>query len=223
MTKGRIFILFSAGIIAGGGGVALLMNKLYEAPAKNEKKKVPVTENVTDESEVKARKIPIDSTGNYLDKKLPIAIKGDTSSDYYAHIDENSKVFDSLKAAESNAEISIRRDQLMASKKVRYKIINAQKDSPEDSTLQEITNIKTSKNNTVEVEFWQSPIHYKGYKLGKNKLVIYGIDPESEIMLFDLSDYVILQSGTGYYRLDRSSDFRNLKKFNDQQIIGLLK
>ena len=77
--------------------------------------------------------------------------------------------------------------------------------------------------SSIEVEIWQSPIHYKGYKLGKNKLVVFGIDVDSDILLFDLNDYVLLQSGSNYYRLEKTSEFKNLKKFNDQAVIARLK
>lgn len=225
MTKGRIFLLFGAGILAGGGVVAIVMNQVYQQPAV-EKKTPPKSEETAEiKSEKKEAKfIPVESTALYIDKKLPIRIKGDTTKDYYKNIEENSAVYDSLLSKNSSSEVNINRDQMVESLKVRVKYLKPEIHSPEDSLLNKMNSIKSgSKPSSIEVEIWESPIHYKGYKLGRNKLVVYGIDPSQDILLFDLNDYVLLQSGEVYYRLEKTSEFKNLKKFTDQAVISRLK
>lgn len=223
MTKGKIFLLFSGGIIAGGTIVAVVMNQWLDKPEKIEKKEVVNEAEHEKEIEIKTKNIPLDSTGNYLDKKLPIAIKGDTNTDYYSHIDKNSDSYDSLLAIKNGSEVTINRDRMVASDKVKVKIFANDKLSAEDSLLNKLNNIKNSgKSQQIDVEFWESPIHYKGYKLGRNKLVLFGIDNESKIMLFDLNDYVILQSGESYYRLERTADFKNLRRFTNEAVIQQL-
>lgn len=225
MTKGKVFLMFSAGIIAGGGVMALVMNQFFNQPDNTSEKKVKDDIKTESESEEKQTKlIPVESTTLYIDKKLPIRIKGDTASDYYKNIEENSNVYDSLLAKNNSGDVNINRDQLLESLKVRVNYVKLESTSVEDSLINKMNSIKTgNKPSSIEVEIWQSPIHYKGYKLGKNKLVVYGIDPSSDILLFDLNDYVLLQSGSVYYRLEKTSDFKNLKKFNDQTVIGRLK
>ena len=225
MTKGRVFLMFSAGIIAGGGVVALVMNQFFNQPTAVHK---PVVKSTTDSEKAIERKetklSPVESTSLYIDKKLPIRIKGDTSSDYYRNIEENSTVYDSLLAKNTSNEVNINRAQLLESFKVKINYIKPDKVSSEDSLLNKINNVKMgNRPSSIEVEIWQSPIHYKGYKLGKNKLVVFGIDVDSDILLFDLNDYVLLQSGSTYYRLEKTSEFKNLKKFNDQAVIARLK
>lgn len=225
MTKGRVFLMFSAGIIAGGGVVALVMNQFFYQPQVEQKeplKSDSSSETTIDRKEIKLS--PVESTSLYIDKKLPIRIKGDTTRDYYRNIEENSKVYDSLLSKNNSSEVNINRDQLVESLKVKINYIKPEKVSAEDSLLNKINNVKIgNRPSSIEVEIWQSPIHYKGYKLGKNKLVVFGIDATSDILLFDLNDYVLLQSGSTYYRLEKTADFKNLKKFNDQAVIGRLK
>lgn len=222
MTKGRIFLLFSAGILAGGAVVAVVMNQFYNQ-AEPETKPAPKVESDHESEEIKAKYVPLDSTGNYLDKKLAIRIKGDTSTDYYRNIEENSKVFDSLKT-ENNTEVSINRDQMIESVKAHIYYFETSKVSTEDSLVNKLNSIKPANRPTsIDVEIWESPIHYKGYKMGKSKLVVYGIDPDAEILLYDLNDYVLLQSGMNYYKLERTQEFKNLRKFTDQAVISRLK
>lgn len=223
MIKGKIFLLFSGGIIAGGTIVAVVMNRWIDQPGNSEKKEAKREVEPKKGIEIKTKNIPLDSTGNYLDKKLPIAIKGDTNTDYYAHIDKNSDSYDSLLALKNGAEVTINRDRMLATEKVKVKIFANDKLSPEDSLLNKLNNIKNSgKSQQIDVEFWESPIHYKGYKLGRNKLVLFGVDNESQIMLFDLNEYVILQSDDTYYRLERTADFKNLRRFTDESVIQQL-
>lgn len=224
MTKGRIFLLFGAGILAGGAVVALVMNGFYAETPREEKQPEKSSAETNEREEIKTKNIPLDSTGNYLDKKLPIAIKGDTSSDYYKNIEESSTVYDSLITQNNSTEVSINRDRMLESLKVKVNYIGSVHISPEDSLLNKMNSIKTgTRPVSIEVEIWQSPIQYKGYKMGKNKLVVYGIDPSQDILLFDLNDYVLLQSGQQYYRLEKTSEFKNLRKFNDQTVIARLK
>jgi len=225
MTKGRVFLMFSAGIVAGGGLVALFMNQFFKQPSivqTQVEKSNTVSEKYTDRKETKLS--PVESTSLYIDKKLPIRIKGDTSSDYYRNIEENSTAYDSLLAKNTSSDVNINRDQLVESLKVKINYIKPDIISSEDSLLNKINNVKIgNRPSSIEVEIWQSPIHYKGYKLGKNKLVVFGIDADSDILLFDLNDYLLLQSGSIYYRLEKTSEFKNLKKFNDQAVIARLK
>ena len=120
MTKARVFLLFSAGIVAGGGVVALVMNQFFNhttAVQKHSVNSAKDSEKVIERKETKLS--PVESTSLYIDKKLPIRIKGDTSSDYYRNIEENSAVYDSLLAKNPSNEVNINRDQLLESIKVK--------------------------------------------------------------------------------------------------------
>ena len=68
----------------------------------------------------------------------------------------------------------VKKDELLGSKKIE--VTNLQQNemaNSSDSLLEKISGIKDGKKNIVasfKVEFWQSPINYKGYKMTKNKI-----------------------------------------------------
>jgi hypothetical protein len=54
--------------------------------------------------------------------------------------------------------------------------------------------MKTTRSRLFNIEFWTSPLHYKGYKMGKYKLVLYGINATDDIKIYRLDDVVYLKN-----------------------------
>lgn len=76
---------------------------------------------------------------------------------------------------------------------------------------------------TFAVEFWKSPINYKGYKFGKNKIVLYGIEEPELIKLYSLGNTMYMEYGQTFFELELTNDFQPFTKLNDTQIISQLK
>ncbi len=73
-----------------------------------------------------------------------------------------------------------------------------------------------------QVELWKSPVNYKGYKMQKNKIIIYGIEDPDMISLFSFDETLYLNSGTGFYMLIPSMEFRPFVKLKDKSILAEL-
>lgn len=221
MNKGRTILYFSLGIIAGGAIVSILLNQFYKAEDVVEKKKEKTEKNNEKDSSIGFSVEVKDSLGNYLDKKLPIKIAGEPD-DVYENIDNNSSTYDSLMEIREASTDHVNRDQLIAKQKVNLK--KMQKTDNSDSLVNKLNHVKSNAfSKVMEVEIWASPINYKGYQLSKSKLVVFGISPDDEKMLFELNDYVILQSGNKYYQLIKTSDFKPLKLFKDESVLSLIR
>lgn len=51
-------------------------------------------------------------------------------------------------------------------------------------------------SDQIQVEFWESPIDYQGYRLNKTKLILFGINPNESFMLTLISPGVLnMQTG----------------------------
>ncbi len=126
----------------------------------------------------------------------------------------------------TNDDIVVKKDELITSKTVELVIIDiAAKNNSKDSLLHKVSGIPEDKNNKpfLNIEFWQSPLNYKGYKMSKYKLVIYGINPSDNFKLYKVDEMVYLKSNSVIYKLDYSSDFRPYEKTTDESIIAKLK
>ena len=100
-------------------------------------------------------------------------------------------------------------DQLITSKRVHIDwVVNDSID------ISELLNKKASSfNETIIVEYWQSPLNLTGYLLNRNKLKLFGFNPDEPITLqvIDEKNELILKSSTFLLRLSKTSNFKSLK------------
>lgn len=66
-------------------------------------------------------------------------------------------------------------------------------------------------NEAYRVEFWASPINYRGYKLQKDKLILFGIEHFEDVSLWRINQKLYLRYHDKYYLLQESIDFRQLQ------------
>ncbi len=124
-------------------------------------------------------------------------------------------------------EIVVRKDELLSTK--TFEVIDLEptaKMSVKDSMLLKVSGIKEDRTNSKQffnIEFWSSPLNYKGYKLGKYKLVLYGIPSAEALKLYKLDDAIYLNSGSIIYRLEYSSDFKQYDRITDEFILNKFK
>ncbi len=65
------------------------------------------------------------------------------------------------------------------------------------------------------VEFWRSPLNYKGYKYGRTKLVVYGIFDYEGVKMLKLGDELFLRHNTSFYRVANAANFVPFMKVSD--------
>jgi hypothetical protein len=67
-------------------------------------------------------------------------------------------------------------------------------------------------------EFWVSPINYRGYKMSKNKLVLFGIEEPDAVKLYRVNDAIYMSYLREYYRLNDTFDFMSYQKLKEAEI-----
>lgn len=88
----------------------------------------------------------------------------------------------STKPAENDSDVVVMTNQLISvlSVHLRDKDTNtvSKKTQETDSTIAAMSEVSDSQKPTdYRVEFWKSPLNYKGYKMSTGKIVLYGINP----------------------------------------------
>lgn len=142
--------------------------------------------------------------------------------------DSSSVSKDSLILENPNSEnLIVRKDELLSTKTVDVINLNpVTKLTAKDSLLQKVSGIKEDKSyykQFLNIEFWSSPLNYKGYKMSKYKLVVYGIASAEGIKLYNLDEVIYLKSASFVYRLDSSGDFKPYERITDEAVINKLK
>lgn len=91
----------------------------------------------------------------------------------------------------------------------------------EDSLLAAMSDVEEKKAVTAyRVEFWHSPLNFKGYKMTSGKLILYGINSTAKIKLVKCSDTIYLIAEQLAFRLEFTDDFKPFERVSDA---GMLK
>jgi hypothetical protein len=141
----------------------------------------------------------------------------------------DSILVDSMDINFNQENIVVKKDVLLTSNNIfMYNLDVPDKgELHSDSLLELSSGLKDEKKivnakYSFNVEYWQSPINYKGYKLGKNKLVLFGFDTGSAAKMYYYKDEVYLKQKEIYYRLEYTNDFKALERVVSNTITSQL-
>lgn len=192
-----------------------------------EKETIVKTDNAAPLKEKKFRDISKKKSAQLNDStdaeklKTDFILNADTLS---MHSPKDSTGFNNAAAQE---DIVIRKDELLLTKTVEIINLNPSlnQNNSKDSLLQKVSGIKTDKNQKqfINVELWQSPLNYKGYKMGKYKIVLYGITSLEGLKIFEIGNDIYLKYGAMVYNLENTSEFKPYERVTDENIINKLK
>lgn len=123
-------------------------------------------------------------------------------------------------------QLVVKKDELLESRQVDITVVSVKKVTGVDSILEKESGLKEKslkKNSPVVVEYWQSPINYKGYKMQKNKLILFGYPHNENIKIFAVDDNYYIKLGNSFYKADFYQDFKQFESVKDQNILAKLK
>jgi len=126
----------------------------------------------------------------------------------------------------SSEDIFVAKDQLLCVKLIEAKGvegIQSSKSKNLDSLLTDERSNAKSSTLLFDVEFWKSPINYKGYKRTKNHVVIFGVYQTEITSLKYLNKNLFLVYDNKYYQIDNSTEFKPLIPVNNPQTLSQLK
>lgn len=92
-----------------------------------------------------------------------------------------------------------------------------------DSTIAAMSDVGAPPQSADwRIEFWKSPLNYKGYKMSMGKIVLYGINPDTPVNLTLEQGAYYLLVNRGAYRLDFTDDYRPFERVTDKIILKKL-
>jgi hypothetical protein len=167
-------------------------------------------------------------------KNKNYTVKGKYQKEATASIDssaQDSSVVNAEKKSvtegDEEEDIEVKKDVMISSIVLPVIDKGGQKD---ESSSKDITKKLPDANLAVEektdsfvVEFWVSPIHYKGYKMSKNKLVLFGLENIDALKLYRLNNSIYMNDGESYYMMATTYDFMPNQKLKESEIPQELK
>lgn len=92
-----------------------------------------------------------------------------------------------------------------------------------DSLLEKVSEIRDNRSipgkQSMQIEFWKSPLNYKGYKLSKYNVILYGLKDTQNLKLFTLDDIFYMKHASVIYKLDYNADFKPFERVVDETIL----
>jgi hypothetical protein len=130
----------------------------------------------------------------------------------------------SLSFSDSEEIIIVKKDEFLFAKQVQIIDLDVRADnSGKDSLLAVISGIKEPLPVTnIIVEYWKSPINYKGYKMSRQKIVLFGLTAYDNPVVYKLNDNFYLKSSDRVYKIERNLEFKGYEPVIDANIIKLL-
>lgn len=157
---------------------------------------------------------------------------GPVSVEIYENIDKNSRLYDSLVAAGYiegvEDEVTARHSEkfedsqsIKADKFIGKKMVNIHGDNKtaeKDSMAGELAHIKPA-GSKMTIEFWESPVNYKGYRLGRDKMIVFGVIPD-DVRMVKYNGDLYLVTINNIYEVGACTDFCQLRPIKDKTLLA---
>lgn len=179
--------------------------KVHEEIVKEDDKSTNEKNNSLNKEKKKVKEITTNSDSNI------------TSS--YSNTNENNTV------VSDEESINVLKEELIAVKNLYLKDFDANSGykSISDSTLTAMSGISSSKKNEFYmIEFWKTPLNSKGYKMTRNRILIYGIKEKEDLTLVKLNDNYYLKNNSEVFKLNYSADFKPMERVSENAILQKL-
>lgn len=223
-SGGKTFSFFSGiliGVLAGLGLVFLLLNgfnpfTVFSSGEDRDPRDtlVDLRQNVRTES-ARKRKAEPESTQEitpvFTDTLLSNSEK---DSALLERSDNSSFVTD---------EIVVKRDELLETRELKLIVLDKNTSKSKTDSLIKVFQGASSNATEYRIEFWRSPINYRGFKFVRNAIVTFGLDPRETSRLYQLEDKIYLRHGSAVYRLFITEKFESFSRVSDDNLIKQLR
>lgn len=134
---------------------------------------------------------------------------------------------ETLSSETSLEKVVLRKDELLQSRSIPVVYLDTIGHAAlQGDTMPEfMSGIKNAKNisASMQVEFWKSPVNYRGYKMTKNKIVLFGISPSDTLQLFLNNEVFFLKQQNAVFQIRFTDEFRQFEPISNAELISKMK
>jgi len=199
MKQGVIYLI----ILIGGIGIGYTFNLIYNTPEIINQTETVIVEKIKKQIIRDTIRIKKPVQTNFI----PDTSLTDDTYDYYDSL--------SIEDEEIGYQASLDTDEIIIKEELISQRTVPLKSLPYDST--DVSNLLEMKGNAfnkdIIVEFWQSPLNITGYELSRNKLKLFGFNPNESIslQLGNDEDEIFLNTESMSLLLQKTKQFKTLK------------
>ncbi len=166
---------------------------------------------------IESIKVTEQTVDNVSDKKE------DKNSDKKSKI--NTKNSPSINYSEVDAllndenDITVAKEELLSVKNI--KVIDLDGSKKQDTLVGQLAGVtSTDYPNLFFVEFWKTPLNSKGYRMTRNRVILYGLSDFSNITIYKVEDSFYLKNDEYVYKISAGTEFKSLELVSDAELLA---
>lgn len=116
-------------------------------------------------------------------------------------------------------DFNIAKEELLSVKNI--KVIDLDASKKQDTLVGQLAGvINTSFPNLFFVEFWKTPLNSKGYRMTRNRVILYGLSDFSSITIYKVDDIFYLKNDEFVYKISAGTEFKSLEIVSDSELLA---
>lgn len=115
--------------------------------------------------------------------------------------------------------IKVAQEELLSVKNI--KVIDLDTRSKKDTLTGQLAGITNSDfPNLFFVEFWKTPLNSKGYRMTRNRVILYGLSDFSSVTIYKVDDNFYLKNDDVVYKISSGTEFKPMELVQDSNLLA---
>jgi hypothetical protein len=119
----------------------------------------------------------------------------------------------------SEEAINVAQEELLSVKNI--KVINLDVRTKKDTLTGQLAGVTSADYpNLFFVEFWKTPLNSRGYRMTRNRVILYGLSDFSSITIYKVDDNYYLKNDDVVYKISAGTEFKPMEMVNDSDLLA---
>ena len=115
--------------------------------------------------------------------------------------------------------ITVAQEELLSVKNI--KVIDLDGNIKRDTLTGQLAGVTSNDYpNMFFVEFWKTPLNSKGYRMTRNRVILYGLSDFSSITIYKVDDNFYLKDDDVVYKISSGTEFKPMELVNDSELLA---
>ncbi|MDF2448766.1 MAG: hypothetical protein K0R26_1270 [Bacteroidota bacterium] len=116
-------------------------------------------------------------------------------------------------------DINVAQEELLSVKNI--KVIDLDAVTKRDTLTGQLAGVSSSDfPNLFFVEFWKTPLNSKGYRMTRNRVILYGLSDFSSITIYKVDDNYYLKNDDVVYKISAGTEFKPMELVHDTDLLA---
>lgn len=116
-------------------------------------------------------------------------------------------------------QVKVAQEELLSVKNI--KVIDLDNKSNRDTLTGQLAGVTNSEfPNLFFVEFWKTPLNSRGYRMTRNRVILYGLSDFSSITIYKVDDNYYLKNDDIVYKISSGTEFKPMELVNDSNLLA---